>query len=387
MNKPDFSKTPIALAITGMVIASTPVYADTVKKWGRWDPAVPQSNFPLRQGVGGVLNVSGGSLVLSSPSLPNIPGDEQNPGKPQPEVLDITPTPPPAAHPGDWVVYSALNYYDDSIDVYAVTTGNLTMRPPAAGAEGGELSVDMNGFIHSGLSYYDGLDGNGGIEVGPGALSFSSASAEGAVAFVDAPEFIPFMAEGSLTDGAGAPIGAEGSGFISAYTSFGGEGSASEGFTAEGTISFNGVVGDNEEDWFSGYGMFVAGQPTSVANIDTLQAGNVTGTYDGFSSLFGFDVHANVQFGPGTFDASFNDSGQFGSFDVSGNITGSRFQSNSFDGSTPGGGFQVTDAGVVGTLFGPQAQAMAGVVGFVADDGYGGSTFADIFAAVQGIEP
>lgn len=402
MKKPNFKKTPIALAITGMVLVSTNVYADSAKDWGRWAPA--KSSFPLRQGVGGsALDISGGSLLVTSPTTPNgISGDQSiiNPITPEaapilrnPIIVDPTPTPTPA-HPGDWVLYSlfGLNTAFGGEGSYVVSTGKLTLRPPAAGAEGGEVSVALNGFIGTGLSYAGGegeitLDGAGG-ELLANGVSFSSASAEGSAFFPDSPEFAPFIAEGgeltgSLTgiagaEGGGLIVGAEGgSGIIT-----GGRSATVTGCCRLPALYFTEYGFDDEDDFFrvEGYGSYIAGQPT--VDTSALQAGNVTADYFGDSSLFGFDVHVEVDFGAGDFTAEFNDGGGIGEFAVSGFVNDNTFESDTFVGATAGAVAEVVDAGTNGTFFGPEAEALGGIVAFETVGDVEG-TFVDIYAAAK----
>jgi hypothetical protein len=280
--------------------------------------------------------------------------------------------------------------------IYAATTGDLTLRPPATGTEGGEVTVAIDGFVLTGLGFdlCCGPFPNGlGGQVFELPLGFSSTGAEGDAFFDDAPEFITFGGEGELTSSVEGFEG--GFGWIFGENQLfqdteGGEGEVDflVGASTECVGCFPEFFFAAEGDGLIGFGSYVAGQPT--ADISHLQAGNVTAEYFGESSLFGFDVMVEIDFQPAEFIAEFSDGGFFGAFAVEGTVNGSTFTSDTFLGAEGGGAAVVLDAGVNGTLFGPNAEAVGGVVGFEAEGpitGFQTHTFIDVFAATQeGVE-
>lgn len=138
------------------------------------------------------------------------------------------------------------------------------------------------------------------------------------------------------------------------------------------------VYGSNEEmarsseggdyDVTKVYAPFVAGQLTPLADMGSLNAGNVTAKYEGQTALAGGDVSMTVRFGSATWDGKFNGgSGATGFTVTNGSISGANFAaSGSSIGAKDVGGCHPAYSGVSGTVngsfYGPQAAAAGGIV-------------------------
>ncbi len=390
MKTTQIRKSPIALVMIGLLLTSFSSMADNPNVWGRW-------------GAGGdvaaVVDV-GGSLEIGEISDPSL----FNPGLNNLNLPDGSD--PVPANPGDWVMYGIMTVFtsEDMGSVYiedgpfgmgartAVTEGTLLLRPPVDEGVDGQLGFNIARFIES-------SGPTGGQEILFPVAVLAGGPDFKPPFFPDAPEFVPFSGQGEAV--ANVPGFDGGNGFINGQQlfDFGPEPGEENGpvqalfepeppeqidFLSGGNFDFN-VQIDQGPGGFngsvSGNGAFFAGQPT--ADISGLQAGNVIAQYSGSSGL-GFAVSATMNFAPATFSAEFNDGGFLGAFGVTGSINGSSFTSNTFAPGRRGQVGEVTGATVDGTLFGPNAEALGGLVTF--DATFGEDTLssgADVFVAVQ----
>jgi len=112
------------------------------------------------------------------------------------------------------------------------------------------------------------------------------------------------------------------------------------------------------------YAPFVAGQLTSLADMGSLNAGNVTAHYSGNTFLAGGDVCMTVKFGPGTWYGSWNGGSGVTGFTANGTIAGANFASSGVDARDVGveSKYSSISGTVNGSFYGPQAAAAGGVV-------------------------
>ena len=253
-------------------------------------------------------------------------------------------TDPPA---GEWTIY--VQYGSSGGEGSRSGSGTLVLDP-----ENGTLTLDVTDFPD-------------------GAASFAFNSEDHDVDFEGDPDFVPFDADD------------EGEGTDQNAITFNG--------LEDGTGSFaaGGGGGDFEGSWdldgiTNGFqsGDFVAGEPTSIADIMGLNAGDVSADYVGSDFNLGFDeISITVDFGELTWTGEFDrEDGGFSDledFAASGTVVGPDFSGN-VTGATVVEG-SLTDGTVEGTLFGAGAAEMGGryEVNFINTEG--SQTASDIFEA------
>jgi hypothetical protein len=123
--------------------------------------------------------------------------------------------------------------------------------------------------------------------------------------------------------------------------------------------------------------VFVAGQMTPTADMQALQQGNISATYNGFSYAYAHTVSINVNFGPGTWSGSWTNSSTLNgalaapNFNASGTVTGANIS------GTVAAAGTVTGGSVTGNFVGPMA---AGLIGQTAITTSNRGPLTDVFA-------
>lgn len=368
-NKLSFRKTPLALAVAGLVFSMSAAQADSASNWGRW-----------AGGFGG-----GGSDDCD----PQDPSAACN----QDETLvqrDVTGTGgettlPDEVPDGQWTIY-ASKFEDEGGEEGAEPTGltgkGTLLVPPITALDGGEgnLEVTLAGNYNGNLTAGDG---------------------ESLALYPSDPDVVPFLAISNNEDGEGFILSAglereeddiffdeDALDFVPFFDDD--DGQYADGIVGFDFISFIGLFAFAEG---GEGGAFFAGQPTLFTDMASLQAGNISANYGGFAPDTGHDVFFEVNFGPATFDSSFTEGVGISNFGASGVISGADFSSTSITGGADTGFVEGTFFSGDGTA-GPDAlggrfevndgEVFAGsAFGAVLDQEPGGSTIEEVVGDIE----
>ena len=369
MNKPNYPKTPLSLALAGLCFAGfNDAHADRYDEWGFW----AGGGAPNGDSDGGPGDDLGGDPLIQDGPLgddifdqfegqANMALNGGDPGDP----VDETPNPfafedPPT---GTWDTYAA-NSYGGCIDCGgppgsfgAVASGTLALTSSSGVTEGtvhGDGIINLNLIDMENPAVTDGFNA-----VGDGLVE---AACEVCVKVGDADEGTQFL-----------PFGIEG--------------------VADAGMSSSGDPGDVEDmaDFFAdGFletpddliveGVFVAGQRTPSADLQTMNVNDVSANYQGSSFGAGHSVSIDINFGgQGSWNGSFTDG-------VVENHTGAHdfTAMGGFQGAhgvSTGVGGDATSGDVNFTLFGPQAAKLGGKFDVQGPGDFGTTVVKDVFSA------
>ncbi len=384
MNKPNYSKTPLSLALAGLCFSGfNNAQADSFDEWGFWSGGGAPNGGP-----GGGADVPGGNGGLNG----GDPNDQSGPlgddifdtfvaGLPGP-VDDETPNPfafedPPT---GTWDIYASNGYagtgtFSDGV----VATGTLVLGPSTHGNEG---SVYGDGVINAMLTDMEN-PGMTDVVTGVGDAA-PPMSCENACVFVGNDEtgdqFVPFVASGEGIEGS---IDTEGEpGDIEDMADFFADGSIETAADMITTVGSGGEIGPGNG---IGPGVFVTGQRTPSADVQMMNIDNVQANFQGSSFFTQHSVSIDVSFGGqspswnGSFtDGAVNNHEGAHDFNASGGFdANSHGVSNSISGDSTAGT-------VIFSFFGPQAAKLGGNMDVTGPGDQGMTHIQDTFSALQG---
>jgi hypothetical protein len=365
MKKPNFRKTPIALAVSSLLFTSVNVQADSPDNWGRWfgGGGNPQAGGNFGELWDHILQTSTTNealveILVRLAEQGIVLGDGVD--------LDFPLTLAPGLTPVDVQTFLAGGMTLDALlGLITPPAADLTDPPPGQwafyGAEGSRdtyyILEDLYGNTATGtLTLTSGDPTNPGYVVG---------GAEGGTIALDATDpFLPFYGDGP-------------DGFIVGFE---------EGLDlATGEFEYGG----EEEIFFieegpgGNFGNFVAGQPTPLADMAALAGASnpVVGAYFGESWELGYATMIGVDFTAGTWGGGFY-GGEGFDFSASGTFVGTTATSNRL--SSPELSVTALDGAVNFSFFGPGGEVIGGNFDVTAEQ-FGGSYYervTDVFIAV-----
>ena len=368
MNKPNYPKTPLSLALAGLCFAGfNDAHADRYDEWGFW----AGSGAPNGDNGGPGDDLGGDPLIQDGPlgddifdqfegqaNLALMGGDNGNGGDeaPNPFAVEDPPT-------GTWDTYAA-NSYGGCVDCGgppgsfgAVASGTLALTPSTGISQG---SPSTDGIIN--LNLIDMEDP--AVTAGFNAVGddFDLETCEVCIQVGDADEGTQFL-----------PFGTEGiEGRINSGTDPGDVEDMVD-FFADGSVETpGGLIGEG--------GVFVAGQRTPSADLQTMNVNDVSANYQGSSFGHGHSVSIDINFGgQGSWDGSFTDG-------VVANHTGPHdfTAMGGFQGAhgvSTGVGGDATSGDVNFTLFGPEAAKLGGKFDVQGPGDFGMTVVKDLFSA------
>ena len=355
MKRPDFRKTPIALALSGLLFTGVNVQADSPNDWGRWSRGGGhQGGHGDGHGWGDIEQDNATSEIIEQ--LLEQLAQEGEGGL----------TDPPPGHwafygaEGSWTCCNPPGYLGGN-----TATGTLVLTTGEPVVNGDSLRGAPT--LVGGTIALNAVDSNGDpviMSFPPDYAQVGSSDGYGGIA----DPFLPFSGEGP-------------DGWI--Y----GQGSKSDDITTGEFYESGGevvrILNGGPGDGF-GYGIFVAGQPTPLADMAVL-AGfvePVVGLYSGGSYQLGYDVALGVDFTAGTWGGSFyGGEGDGFDFNASGDFVGTAAVSDRL--SAPDPYITAIDGSVKFSFMGQDAQDIGGNFDVTAEFS-GGSYYervTDVFAA------